>query len=607
MILENDVKANINTLINESKFDEALKLCKQSQAQFPGDVEYLYMMGVVLGQLGDYVAAEKIFRKALKSDPDNIMLSYNLGVALLRLKRWSESIEMLSRVAQLEPGQFDTWLYLGQACEASGSVDNALIAYQKAIELKPDSDKVLKLVGKILLAAENWVSAADVFVKLIEMNPDDQEVINSLGIALSSAYQYEKLLQILKPVALNQSFNIVPNYYVAMAHIELGEIDNAMEFFNKALAIDSAHVESAAGLAAIYNLKGMHDKALELIKPLVKSIAPRFGESKQAITLLKRHIDSKSVPDITKGKMAIALGRIYEKENDYERAFRFYKRGNKLYSPDFDRENHARSIDVLEEIYTENTIDSMPVSANKSQQPIFIVGMPRSGTTLVEQILASHSNVYGAGELKFIQNYCFDLHDQQINNKSFPYCLEDVSPDELLRLANEYQSELNNLSSNSVKVTDKMPNNFQNLGLIYQMFPDAKVIHCVRDPMDTCLSCYFQFFSGAHMYSYDLSNLGFYYRSYERLMNHWKSVLPLQILDVSYENLVKNQEKVTREMLEFCDLDWEDQCLDFHNTERAVATASTDQVRQPIYTGSIDKWRRYEKHLEPLINSLKEN
>ena len=178
----------------------------------------------------------------------------------------------------------------------------------------------------------------------------------------------------------------------------------------------------------------------------------------------------------------------------------------------------------------------MPVSGSNSKQPIFIVGMPRSGTSLVEQILASHTQVFGAGELKYIQNYCFELHNMQINGKVFPFCLTDVPEPELLRIADHYLAQLNRLSGNAPRVTDKMPTNHLNLGLIYQLFPNARVIHIRRDPMDTCISCYCQFFSGAFPYTYNLDDLGFYYRSYERLMRLWTDVLPLSILNIDYED-----------------------------------------------------------------------
>lgn len=206
-----------------------------------------------------------------------------------------------------------------------------------------------------------------------------------------------------------------------------------------------------------------------------------------------------------------------------------------------------------------------------------------------------------------MQNYSFELNNKRINGKGFPQAAAEVSAEDLSTLSEKYIEHLNKMSDSAVRVTDKMPINFEHIGLIHQLFPNAKIIHVTRNPMDTCASCFSYFFSGALHFSYNLSDLGFYYRAYERLMKHWKTVLPDNILDVSYENLVQNQETVTREVLEFCDLPWEENCLEFYKTDRSVATASTDQVRKPMYKGSIDKWRRYEKHLGELVTSLEEN
>jgi len=212
--------------------------------------------------------------------------------------------------------------------------------------------------------------------------------------------------------------------------------------------------------------------------------------------------------------------------------------------------------------------------------------------------------VFGAGELKYIQDTCFELHDMQINGKDFPFCLADVSPAELRRLAENYLGHLERLSGGAPRVTDKMPSNHLYLGLIYQLFPKAKIIHIQRDPMDTCVSCYCQFFSGAHLYTYDLDDLGFYYRSYERLMRLWNLVLPSAILNMRYEDLVLDQENMTRKILEFCELPWEPACLEFYKTDRVVATASTDQVRQPMYSSAIGKWRRYQSYVGELVEAL---
>jgi hypothetical protein len=234
------------------------------------------------------------------------------------------------------------------------------------------------------------------------------------------------------------------------------------------------------------------------------------------------------------------------------------------------------------------------------------VGMPRSGTTLVEQILASHPQVYGAGELNVIGDAVQSIDRLSGNKIHYPSNLDGLESELLDDIANCYLEKLKALDAEAMRVTDKHPINFLHLGLIALAFPDAHVIHCTRDPRDTCLSIYFQAFSPANSYASNLEHTGFYYRLYEKLMRHFKEVLSISVLDVTYEDLVINQEQVSRKLIDFVGLDWHERCLAFHQTSRYVATPSYDQVREKMYTSSIGRWRRYEKYLAPLLKALEQ-
>lgn len=613
-----NMKTRVKKLINEQNFRKAQELCKKLCAKSPRDPEALFLCGGVYGQLGDYAVAERLFREALVLAPDHPLLNYNLGVVLFQQNRFEEAMEPLSRTVQLDGNQFEAWMFLGHACEAAGAHEHAIKSYGQAVTLQPSSEEALHALGGLYLRLEMWPSASDIYTRLLGLNPEKPDYINNLGISLSRAYQFERLISLLKPVAISHPREITPNFFVGMAHLELGEVEDALVFYKRILETDPNHIESIVGMASVHYFRGQHEEALKIIEPLTRTspeipgvalvfaaIAPRFKLFEEAAKLLEWQLASPKLTGFLKGKMSVALGNLYDKSGDYEKAFRYIRQGNDLCAPEFNRANHLKSIEILEELYTEDSIAHMPVSGSDSNQPIFIVGMPRSGTTLVEQILASHSQVFGAGELKYIQNYCFELHDMQINGKVYPLCLADVSPEVLLRLSKDYQGQLDRLSGGlAPRVTDKIPSNHLHLGLIYQLFPKAKVIHIKRDPMDTCVSCFCQFFSGAYPYTYNLDDLGFYYRSYERLMKFWKKVLPLDILELSYEELVQDQENMTRKILDFCELPWEQECMDFHKTNRVVATASTDQVREPIYRSAIGKWRRFESHVGALAEAL---
>ena len=239
-------------------------------------------------------------------------------------------------------------------------------------------------------------------------------------------------------------------------------------------------------------------------------------------------------------------------------------------------------------------------------RPVFIVGMPRSGTSLTEQILASHPEVFGAGELNDINESIAKLPAMIRNNNTYPGCIKDLNQEIADKLAQEYLTRLDSFSTEKKRITDKMPHNFVNLGLISLLFPEARIIHCLRDPRDTCLSLYFQDFGWIHPYATRLENLGNYYVQYKRLMKHWTSVLDTPILTIQYEDIISDQEHISRELVNFCGLDWHDDCLQFYASTRTVATASYDQVRQPIYKKSIGRWKNYEKHLDPLTMALGE-
>jgi hypothetical protein len=256
-------------------------------------------------------------------------------------------------------------------------------------------------------------------------------------------------------------------------------------------------------------------------------------------------------------------------------------------------ESFTGFIDNLISSYTHESVSRLPRSSHSSDRPIFIIGMPRSGTTLVEQILASHPDVYGGGELKEISTMVSSVR------------LGGLRQEDCDALARQYLKHLSELSATARFVTDKMPQNFLHLGFISLLFPQAHVIHCIRDPRDTCLSCFFQDFGYAHAYRYKQEVLGKYYNQYQRLMRHWRDVLDIPILDVSYEALVADQAGSTRAMLEYCDLEWDDRCLRFYENTRIANTASLDQVRRPVYTRSLGRWRHYEPYIQPLLASLK--
>nr|WP_276510924.1 sulfotransferase [Rhodobium orientis] len=302
-----------------------------------------------------------------------------------------------------------------------------------------------------------------------------------------------------------------------------------------------------------------------------------------------------------------ALGGIEDRAKNFDKAFEYYILANESRSRrrPFDKDQFRRDIDDLIASFTEDVVASLSDAGCESRKPVFVVGLPRSGTTLTEQILSSHSKVYGAGELRRISVIVTAMKALEVPGVAYPRDVERIVRSTLRKHGEQYlQIAGKRAPEGAERIVDKMPGNILHVGLIGTMFPNATLIHCMRDPMDTAVSCFMQNFKETLSFTTDLGALGLYYRETLRLMEHWKAIFPGRILEVQYEDTIADPETMSRKLIAHAGLEWENQCLDFHKTERTVRTASQWQVRQPIYKTSVEKWRRYEKHLGPLIAAL---
>ncbi|MCB1530510.1 MAG: sulfotransferase [Alphaproteobacteria bacterium] len=311
-----------------------------------------------------------------------------------------------------------------------------------------------------------------------------------------------------------------------------------------------------------------------------------------------------SVLSVGQSELHFSLGKAYEDLKDYEVSFQHYARGNDLVNKksDFSLENTKSYFRLIRDSFSKEFIFENKNSQSYDVTPVFIVGMPRSGTSLTEQILASHTDVHGAGELDLM----WKIFTQTLGLVSDKYqkSFALLTPKKIENAANSYISSLQKLSPSASFITDKMPMNFRYIGLIKSMFPKAKIIHCIRDPRDTCLSIYKCRFMGGHPFAYDQKNLAEVYKLYTEMMAYWHSILPGEILDFRYEDLIEDQKTGTKRLLDYCGLDWQDTCLDFHKTKRTVNTASVFQVKEPLYKTGAGYWKNYEQYLEKEIIEL---
>jgi tetratricopeptide (TPR) repeat protein len=581
-------KKKAQALIDENRFAEARELYRQICGLDRLDADAWFTLGLLNGQLEYREETVSCFREAAALRPDYAEAHFNLGKALADLGRLDEAAQSYRRALACRPQWPEALNNLGNIEQALGGLDVAAECFEQALRTRPDFAEAYANLGNVLQLQGRVNQAVEIYRRALAIRPHYPKVYKALGIALAN----------------------------------LGRLADAMACYREAARQAPNDIGLIAAEALLLERQGLSEQAYALIKPFIDNgtdnfeIAQAFaalcggvGRCDEAIAMLERHLARSDMPRDRQRLIAahFALGRLYDRRGDYDRAFAHYREGNDLKPYSFDKKAYAEFISALITVFDADFMRRAPRATHGSERPIFIVGMPRSGTSLVEQILASHPQVFGAGELEDIKYIAADACGAIGSMSSYPACVRQLTEEACDRLGARYLERLAQLSPDARYVTDKMPTNFLHLGLIALLFPRARIIHCLRDPLDTCLSCYFHDFSGFHPHTYRLDALGSYYGNYRRLMRHWQAVLPIPMLTVSYEALVQDQRDVTQSMLNFCGLEWDERCMRFYETRRTVNTLSYDQVRKPIYAGSIGQWRRYETYLEPLKKALAES
>jgi tetratricopeptide (TPR) repeat protein len=489
-------------------------------------------------------------------------------------------------------------------------------------ELRAMAERVI-VSGHRLRALGQFVEARAQYTEALQIAPDTALLHFLIGACDWAAGQRDAAR-----LSLETAVRLDPR--MAAAHEALGQwflqegmTDRAMESTRKALELSPHDDSVAASLAFVLEASGDLDEAWELTRRLIvdRGYAPPLlaglygrmagprGQAEPALEVVTRVLQEKqSTPDMpprVEAAVRHAAAGLLDRLGRYDEAFFHTQRANLLRKPRYDPATTQRDVDRLIAYFTAQRVRCLPRATYRSDRPVLVVGMPRSGTSLVEQILASHPQAFGAGELDFVNRIFYGTLDMlSAPVGEYPECLDTLTVAEADGMAQIYLEPLASFNTSAARIIDKMPLNFLQLGLVALLLPDARVIHCRRDPLDTCLSCFMTDFINGHLYKYDLGHCGHFYRQYERLMAHWKSVLELRILDVQYEDVVADPEGQARRMVEFIGLPWDQRCLRFHETKRPVATASGQQVKVPIYKRSVGRWRNYEKHLAPLRTAL---
>ena len=575
----------------------------------PGLAEAHRNLGSALLEAGDREAAIVSLQRAIELRPEFSKAVSQLAHALSAARRGLEAIPYYERLLRLRPADetLDEYAALLAGC---GRYEASARCYRNLLERTPRAARLHTNLGHVLHCLGEFRAAIEHCRRAIELEPRLPEAHLHLGnslLALNALFEAD--------AAYSAGLEVAPEHAAlhsahAMAERALGRLADAETSTRRALALRPDAADTLALLGSLAIDHGRFDEAEDSLRKAL-AIDPELPEALTSLAMLRK-MSAADAPWRDAAERALArglpvahainlhhsLGKYYDDVGDRDAAFRHHRRGNELARasrPGYDRAETTQRVTRTLAAFDRNVFAALRSRGLGSERPVFVIGMPRSGTSLTEQILASHPEVHGAGELLYWIFAADAEREAGAENRAA----------KIAELGRAYLEGLATQTPGAARVIDKLPVNFRHIGLIHAALPGARFIHLERDPLDTCLSIYFQGFSAAHPYATDFGDLAHYYHEYRRLMAHWRGVLPPQtLLEVRYEDLVDDPEGWSRRMLEHIGLAWDPLCLQFHRTHRPVLTASNWQVRQPISKGSVGRWRRYERFLGPLREAL---
>ena len=574
------------TYHDQEQFQAAAECYEQVLAQAPGYAPAWNSLGSAYLDLDNLEEAERCLRKATEVMPGHPGARLNFGVLLKRQERFEEAIAWLGDLVRDHPTVPEAHNNLAISLHESGRLPEAERAAAEAVRLRPGYANAWFQLANVQCDRGKIATAIAGFRRCVELDPENADAWAQLGIAWLVRGEVQ-----LGAGAVRRALEIAPDHPAAhntlgFAHSISGDAEAADACFARALELQPDFP------AAWLNVTRQR----------------RFTEDdRETIAQVESIPERTRLRDWGHSTLHFALGNMYRDVKDYPIAFDHFRQANRLARDqlDFDIAEWTDKITGVIDAFNPHLFECAVGFGDATARPIFIFGMPRSGTTLVEQILSSHPAVHGAGELLLMPDVTRRVSLELEVATPYPESVAMIDAPVSRRLASWYLEEVRQRCPDEVaRVTDKLPGNYAHLGMIALLFPNATLIHCQRDPMDVCLSNYMQRYGEGHVYSYDLTELGLTYRQYERVMAHWHEVLPIEIFDLQYETMVAEQQQVSRALVEFCALEWDDRCLHYFDNARAVQTASQWQVRRPIYGTSVQGWKRYAQYLDELRVAL---
>jgi tetratricopeptide (TPR) repeat protein len=646
----------IRDLLQAQRFVEAISAAAALRKPFPENRDVLYLLAFGLRHARRTGEALATLEDLQRHHPGASLLFQERGHCYVALKDAPRAIEAYEQAVRINPALPDTWSLLEGLYRMVGDEEHRQLAAAHTKKLKSVPPEVIKATGLFcegdLVAAENLIRAfllrhgnhieamrllarigvahdvlddAEVLLAAaLEMAPDYSELRRDYACVLLDRHKHVEAITELDRLLALDPRNIDYRTLRATATVGLGDHEGGLRGFTDVLADTDPKSRLAADLhlSIAHSLKTLGRRAESIAEyQQAIDVRPKFGDAYWSLANLKTYtfsaeelaqleaaVEDPSIAPIDRYHLCFALGKAYEDRKVYELSFRYYERGNALkraesrYRAELVEQNTTRQ----KQICTREFFRERDGCGAASREPIFIVGLPRAGSTLLEQILASHSQVEGTQELANVPRAVLDLqgYNPDLNNPRYPGCLVTMSADEFRALGEKYLADTRIYRTGQPHFIDKMPNNFRHIALIQLMLPNAKIIDARREPMACCFGNLKQLFARGQEFCYSIDDIARYYRTYLEIMAHWEEALPGRILRVHYEDVVEDLGGNVRRILDYCELPFEQACVEFHRTERSVRTASSEQVRQPIYREGLDLWRHYEPWLGPLKDAL---
>ncbi len=614
------------------RIDEAITAGRRAIEINPDYPGALSNLGIALFDQGKFDEALDLYNRAIALDGNFAQAFSNRGNALQRLKRFADAEKDYRRALELRPAFADAWNNLGTCLRELKRFEDAETVYRKALELGPHNPDTLDNLALALKDLDRLDEAADFMRRALAIESRDEKLFVHFVTVLLDQHKVEEAAAANEhALALNANNHDAVNLAGRIA-FGRGDLAGALAHYRRALVLKPDHADAYNNMGNVLKELGQLRKAQDAylaaieLDPNISGVYVNLADSKTfapgdphlaAMESLAAKTECLSKTD--RLRLDFALGKAYADLKEFKRSFTHFLAGNaaKRATICYDEALVFGLFDRIEAVFTHELIAQKSGAGDPSNMPIFVIGMPRSGTTLIEQIIASHPMVHGAGELQTFNDVVLAVRGADGKALRYPDFIPALDASALRQIGSRYVAELRKLVATlsspasgagvgvGQRVTDKMPSNYYFAGLIHMALPNAKIIHSVRDPVDTCISCFERLFTAEQNHTYDLVELGRYYQRYARMMAHWHRVLPAKtILDVQYEEVVANLEKQAHRIIAYCGLPWDERCLSFHETHRPVRTASATQVRQPIYQSAVGRWRVYEKQLGPLLDAL---